>query len=140
MTIHTDFGAANGHVRTVLRLEGIAVLLAATALYFGMGGELWFFALLLFAPDLSFLAYIMGSKAGAIIYNIAHNYIAPVTIGATGILFGIEILQHLALIHLAHIGLDRSLGYGLKYASGFKHTHLGALGKSTAAKPVSPRP
>ncbi len=129
MTIHDDFGAASGHVRTVLRLEGLAVLLAAAALYFGLGGAIWFFALLLFAPDLSFAGYAMGSKAGAIIYNIAHNYIVPVAMGATGMMLGIEILQHLALIHLAHIGLDRSLGYGLKYASGFKHTHLGELGQ-----------
>ena len=129
MTIQNDFGPVSDQVRTVLRLEGLAVLLAATALYFGLGGAVWLFALLLFAPDLSFAGYAMGNKAGAIIYNIAHNYLVPVAMGATGILLGIEILQHLALIHLAHIGLDRSLGYGLKYASGFKHTHLGELGQ-----------
>jgi hypothetical protein len=30
----------------------------------------------------------------------------------------------LALIWLAHIGLDRALGYGLKYPTAFRHTHL----------------
>jgi hypothetical protein len=34
----------------------------------------------------------------------------------------------LALIWLAHIGIDRALGYGLKYASGFGFTHLGRIG------------
>ena len=30
----------------------------------------------------------------------------------------------LALIWLTHIGVDRAVGYGLKYPSGFKDTHL----------------
>jgi hypothetical protein len=34
----------------------------------------------------------------------------------------------LALIWLAHAGFDRALGYGLKYASGFRDTHLGRIG------------
>ncbi|MDU3890869.1 MAG: DUF4260 family protein [Serratia liquefaciens] len=34
-----------------------------------------------------------------------------------------------ALIWGAHIGFDRALGYGLKYASGFADTHLGGLGR-----------
>jgi hypothetical protein len=29
----------------------------------------------------------------------------------------------------AHIGLDRMLGYGLKYAAGFGYTHLGRIGR-----------
>jgi len=36
----------------------------------------------------------------------------------------------IALIWFAHIGIDRALGYGLKYTSGFKDTHLGRLGGS----------
>jgi hypothetical protein len=33
-------------------------------------------------------------------------------------------LLAVALIWIAHIGFDRLLGYGLKYISDFKHTHL----------------
>jgi hypothetical protein len=29
-----------------------------------------------------------------------------------------------ALIWVTHIGVDRAIGYGLKYPSGFKDTHL----------------
>lgn len=36
----------------------------------------------------------------------------------------------LGLVWLAHIGLDRLLGYGLKYRDHFQHTHLGRLGRS----------
>jgi hypothetical protein len=35
----------------------------------------------------------------------------------------------LATIWIAHIGFDRALGYGLKYGSGFTHTHLGRIGR-----------
>jgi hypothetical protein len=33
----------------------------------------------------------------------------------------------LALIWSAHIGIDRLLGYGLKYPTAFKETHLGRV-------------
>jgi hypothetical protein len=33
---------------------------------------------------------------------------------------------------MAHIGIDRALGYGLKYSAGFGFTHLGRIGKVTA--------
>ena len=35
-----------------------------------------------------------------------------------------ETAAKVALIWLAHIGMDRLLGYGLKYPSAFKDTHL----------------
>jgi hypothetical protein len=34
----------------------------------------------------------------------------------------------IALIWANHIGIDRMLGYGLKYAEGFRFTHLGRIG------------
>ncbi len=127
---HPDrIDAVTGHVRMMLRGEGLAVFAAATGLYFFSGGVWWVFAVLLFVPDLSFAGYAAGNKVGAVIYNIAHTSIVPLAFGALGVLMQAEWIQHVALIHLAHIGLDRSLGYGLKYASGFKHTHLGDLGR-----------
>jgi hypothetical protein len=39
------------------------------------------------------------------------------------------LILSIAMIWLAHIGFDRALGYGLKYASGFSSTHLGRIGK-----------
>ncbi|MGH9560491.1 MAG: DUF4260 family protein [Terracidiphilus sp.] len=37
-----------------------------------------------------------------------------------------------ALIWANHIGVDRMLGYGLKYGDGFGYTHLGRIGKHGA--------
>jgi Domain of unknown function (DUF4260) len=33
------------------------------------------------------------------------------------------------VIWLAHCGIDRALGYGLKYQAGFGFTHLGRVGR-----------
>jgi hypothetical protein len=39
------------------------------------------------------------------------------------------LILSIAMIWLAHIGFDRALGYGLKYAGGFGFTHLERIGK-----------
>ncbi len=125
----TYTGAATGSVRIVLRLEGLAVLAAATVAYFTIGGSPWLFALLFFAPDLSFVFYSAGPHAGAVAYNSVHSYLLPAALLALAWLTGVDVLWQLALIIAAHIGFDRSLGYGLKYAGDFKATHLGRLGR-----------
>jgi hypothetical protein len=85
--------------------------------------------LLFLAPDLSFLAYSAGTRVGAHAYNLAHNYVAATALGIIGFAFDKPLLVTLALIWIAHIGLDRLLGYGLKYSSSFGDTHLGRIGK-----------
>jgi hypothetical protein len=47
-------------------------------------------------------------------------------------LFHATALVPLALIWVNHIGVDRLLGYGLKYSDGFWWTHLGVKGKTSA--------
>jgi hypothetical protein len=111
----------------LLRLEGFAVLAAAAFGYAFIGGSWLLFALLLLAPDLAMIGYRFGPVVGALAYNAAHTYLAPAALGAAGLVAGAPILQALALIWIAHIGLDRALGYGLKYASGFGDTHLGRI-------------
>jgi hypothetical protein len=93
-------------------------------LYWLNGGSWILFVLLLLAPDLSMLGYLAGSRIGAAIYNAFHTYALPVILAAYGLLEGSSLAVSMALIWLAHIGVDRLLGYGLKYASGFKDTHL----------------
>lgn len=121
--------AATGAVTALLRLEGLAALAAAIAGYAVIGGSWPLFALLLLAPDLAMIGYRFGPAAGAAAYNAVHTYLAPAALGAAGLAFGAPALQALALIWVAHIGLDRALGYGLKYATGFGDTHLGRNGR-----------
>ena len=129
----TDAGAVTGGVRILLRLEGLALFAGMTALYAAWGGSWWVYALLFLVPDLSFLAYLSDAKFGALVYNAAHSYMAPVALLTFGFGFASPLTLSIALIWLAHIGIDRALGYGLKYSTGFGFTHLGRIGRQKDA-------
>lgn len=106
--------------------------MAAALFYYATagGGDWGRFALLFLVPDLSLFAYLAGPARGAVAYNAAHTTIGPLVYGAFGAALGQPVLLQLAAIHLAHIGLDRALGFGLKYGAGFSSTHLGPVGRS----------
>lgn len=123
-------GAVTGGVRTLLRLEGLALFAGMSLLYGLWGGPWWLYAVLFLAPDLSFAAYLAGPKIGAWVYNAAHSEIIPLAMLTVGFGFAPPLLLAVALIWLAHIGFDRALGYGLKYAAGFGFTHLGRIGRA----------
>jgi hypothetical protein len=124
-------GTVTGGVRLLLRLEGLGLFVLALLLY-GSSHLSWFaFALLFLVPDLSFLGYLAGPRAGAIAYNIAHDTFIPIMLVVGGYFLAANyIVLATALIWLAHIGFDRALGYGLKYEAGFGFTHLGLVGKA----------
>jgi hypothetical protein len=111
----------------MLRLEGAAEFIAATALFFITGGAWWLFLLFLLAPDLSALGYLAGPRIGSVTYNLAHTIAFPLALGLGGWWLGSPLAVSLALIWLAHIGMDRMVGYGFKYPDAFKHTHLDAI-------------
>ena len=119
-----------GGVRALLRLEGAVVLGVALAAYAQFGAGWGVFALWLLAPDLSMLGYLAGPRVGAALYNAAHSYIGAVVLLALGVLAAMPWAVAGGLIWCAHIGLDRALGYGLKYAAGFNLTHLGRIGRA----------
>ena len=108
----------------LLRLEGLAVAAGALALYVDSGYGWLAFALLILAPDLSALGYLAGPRVGALTYDLAHTYAWPVALGVGGVLAESGTATQLALIWATHIGVDRLVGYGLKYPTGFKDTHL----------------
>ena len=125
-------GAANGSVRVLLRLEGLALLAAMVVLYSTRGGPWWLFAVLFLAPDLSFAAYLAGARIGAIVYNAVHVTAVPIVLLMAGLVFDQPLTASIAIIWLAHIGMDRAAGYGLKYPDAFNHTHLGRIGKAVS--------
>jgi hypothetical protein len=129
-TVSLEQAAAAGGVRAVLRLEGAVVLGVALAAYaqFGLGWGV--FALWLLAPDLSLLGYLAGPRVGAALYNAAHSYAGPVLLLTLGVLAAMPWAVAGSLVWLAHIGMDRALGYGLKYTAGFAFTHLGRIGRA----------
>jgi hypothetical protein len=123
-------GSASGGVRALLRLEGLAVLALATAAYAQWGAGWGWFAALFLLPDVSFLGYLAGPRMGALSYNAAHSYAGPLVLLAFGMLGAMPALLAAALVWCAHIGFDRALGFGLKYAHGFSATHLGRVGRA----------
>jgi hypothetical protein len=114
-------------VQMFLRLEGLAAAVLSAVLYARTGASWWMFAALWLLPDLSMLGYLGGSKLGARVYNAIHSYVTPATLAVAALLLGSPALLPYALIWMNHIGVDRLLGYGLKYPEGFKFTHLGKL-------------
>jgi hypothetical protein len=56
---------------------------------------------------------------------------APMALMTVGFVTASPLVLSVAIIWLAHIGFDRALGYGLKYANGFGFTHLGRIGKQS---------
>jgi hypothetical protein len=122
-------GAVSGGLRTLLRLEGLTLFAGMTLLYAVWGGSWWIYAILFLVPDISFGAYLAGPRVGAVVYNAAHSYMAPMALMVTGFAMTQPLILSIAMIWLAHIGIDRALGYGLKYSAGFAFTHLGRIGK-----------
>ena len=125
-------GAVTGGPRTVLRLEGLALFVGITLLYWVWDGSWWVYTVFILAPDLSFLAYFAGPRVGAMLYNAAHSYMVPMALMTTGFATAEPLVLSIAMIWLAHIGFDRALGYGLKYGAGFGFTHLGRIGRQSA--------
>jgi len=117
----------------LLRLENAALAALAVGAYWQSGASWWLFAALILVPDLSFVFYLGGPKAGAAGYNAAHSWIGPVLAGSAGWMWGQPLTVAVALVWAAHIGIDRALGYGLKHGSGFADTHLGRIGKDRPA-------
>ena len=133
-TAHAETtGSPSGGVRSLLRLEGLALFAGMTLLYAVWGGSWWLYLILFLAPDISFIAYLSGPRFGAMIYNAMHSYLIPVPLMTLG--FGLEapLLLSIAIIWLSHIGFDRALGYGMKYSAGFCFTHLGRIGRAASA-------
>ena len=111
----------------LLRLEGLTVLVAAIIFYHELGDSWLKFALLFFAPDIFMAGYLFGTKTGATLYNIGHTYTTPLVLWLAADLAHISSLHFLCVIWIAHIGFDRLIGYGLKYPTAFKDTHLGKI-------------
>ena len=110
--------------RVLLHVEGLTVAVAALALYFHTDYPWWLLVTLVLAPDLSMVGYLVGRTAGAALYDAAHTYSLPVGVAAIGVVADSGIAVQLGLIWLIHIGVDRAIGYGLKYPTDFNDTHL----------------
>ena len=123
-------GAVTGMPMVWLRVEGVAVLAAGAGLYLHLGGAPIALVPLLLAVDISMVGYVVGPRPGAVVYNLAHNWAAGVTVLALAWWLESPAIGLVGATLVAHTGMDRAAGYGLKYATAFADTHLGRLGRA----------
>ncbi len=108
-----------------LGLVGLVLLAGALIAYGILGQPWWIVPAGILVPDIAMGGYLAGTRPGAHVYNIAHATPVPAVMLVIGYWQADRLVMALALIWLAHIGLDRLLGMGLKYNDRFTHTHLG---------------
>ena len=116
-----------GKPRVFLRLEGVVLFIASLVLFNSTHQHWWWVPVLLLVPDIFMAGYVRSTQLGALIYNIGHAYLLPTSMALYGWHSHRPLVLAIGLIWLAHIGMDRFAGYGLKYDDNFKHTHLGSL-------------
>lgn len=116
-------------MKTIIKLEELGLFILGIYLFSLLNYQWWWFLVLILSPDFSMLGYIFGNKSGAFFYNIFHHRGIAILVYIAGCYFKIEILQLTGIILFSHSAMDRFFGYGLKYESGFKYTHLGEIGK-----------
>ena len=110
----------------LLQAEALCSLVASCIAYHLLYPHHWvLFGYLFLIPDFSLVLFLRGpSGVASTVYNMAHSYVLPALLGgialyATSFLFGA-----LALIWVCHVSMDRMLGYGLKYPTSFRFTHI----------------
>jgi len=122
-------GSVIGGPKALLRIEGATLFAGSIAVFAHQGQHWWLYPALLLLPDIFMVGYLRDTKLGSIIYNLGHSYPAAGLLASIGFVTDSKLTIATAAIWFGHIGWDRMFGYGLKYGSSFKHTHLGDLEK-----------
>lgn len=118
-------GVVTGAPRSWLGLEALVLLVGVLIAYGFLGQSWWLVPVGILVPDIAMGGYLVGTRLGAHAYNLVHTTPLPALVLGIGYWQAVPLVRALALIWLAHIALDRVLGYGLKYNDRFTHTHLG---------------
>ena len=124
----TSNGTVSETPRMWLRIEAAALLTGALIAYSTTGQHWWLVPVVVLLPDLAMTGYVAGTRIGAFVYNLAHATPVPALVIGLGWCQHRPLVLGLGLVWLAHIGLDRLMGYGLKYGDQVQLTHLGMLG------------
>jgi hypothetical protein len=123
-----------------LRAEGLTLFTAALLLYSATHQHWWLVPAVILLPDLFMVGYVGGSRLGAAVYNLGHSYPLPALTSLAGLAGHHPLVLALGLLWLAHIGMDRLAGFGLKYDTGFQRTHLSGLAGTVIARPRPVQP
>jgi hypothetical protein len=116
-------------MKTLIKLEEAAMFLLSICLFSRLPYAWYWWLIWILAPDLSMLAYLGGNRIGAIGYNFVHHKGVAIVVYLAGLYTNNPPLEFAGLILFGHSCMDRGMGYGLKYFSGFQDTHLGKIGR-----------
>jgi hypothetical protein len=116
-------------MKTVIKLEELGLCILSIYFFNQLEYAWWWFLVLILVPDFSMIGYVFGDKWGAFCYNVVHHRGIAIALYLVGIYCSNAEIQLSGVILFAHSSMDRMLGYGLKYETGFKFTHLGEIGK-----------
>jgi len=129
MSDHVHLEQTTPWVRRWLRAEGLVGLILGWLMWQTTNGDMVWFLILLITPDISMLGYLRGPHLGAITYNLGHNWLIGGLFLIAGLMGASPLFGQIGAILVAHTGIDRLLGYGLKYPTSFQDTHLGRIGR-----------
>ncbi len=116
-------------MKDVLRIEELLMFIFSIFLFTESELAWWWFIVFILLPDISMVGYAFGNKTGAIMYNFFHHKGLGIILIIIGFYWHISPIYITGVIIFGHSSLDRLFGYGLKYFTGFKFTHLGEIGK-----------
>jgi hypothetical protein len=124
---------------TIQRIENAAIAAAILLAVVAHGQPWWLLLAAFLVFDLSAVGYLRSARAGAVTYNVVHNYTGPAVVLSLHFILLIVDLHVIWLALLAacwafHVAVDRALGYGLKLED-FAHTHLGRIGRRPRVEP-----
>lgn len=116
-------------MKQILKIEELAMFTLSIYLLklLDISFSWWVYVLLYLAPDIGMIGYIINNKAGAFTYNLFHHKAVAILFTVIGIYTANQYILMSGIILFGHSAMDRMFGYGLKYVTGFKHTHLGVL-------------
>jgi hypothetical protein len=116
-------------MKTIIKLEELGLFVLGIYFFNQLNYAWWWFLVLILVPDLSMIGYVFGNKTGALCYNLFHHRGIAIALYFVGIYFSNSLVQLSGIMLFTHSSMDRMFGYGLKYETGFKYTHLGEIGK-----------
>jgi hypothetical protein len=125
-------------MKNLIKLEEAAMFLLSIILISRLPYAWYWWLIWILAPDLSMIAYLGGNRVGAIGYNLVHHKGIAILVYAIGLYTNHPALEFAGMILFGHSCMDRGMGYGLKYFTGFSDTHLGKIGKKAKTTAFTP--
>ena len=96
------------------KIEELGMFLLGVFLFYQMEFVWWWFLVLILAPDIGALGYLVSPKIGVVSYNLFHHKGIAIAIYFLGVYLQNQGVQLAGIILFSHASLDRVFGYGLK--------------------------